>query len=137
LIQSQWRDFGIDLELIQVPDYPALLEYANEGNYDLIAIYDFGVDASLINQFYLTDGSRNWSGFSDSEVDGWLHEAIRQMDPDARAQLYGSVQQRVMDQAVVLPIREYINLNGASAQIDGVIFSAQGWWPLLRNLQLH
>jgi hypothetical protein len=41
-----------------------------------------------------------------------------------------------MEQAVVLPIREYINLNGATARLDGVIFSGQGWWPL-RNLQLR
>jgi len=40
-----------------------------------------------------------------------------------------------MEQAIVLPIREYTNLVGASSALDGVIFSAQGWWPLLRNFQ--
>ncbi|MBN1202372.1 MAG: hypothetical protein JXJ20_10995 [Anaerolineae bacterium] len=136
LIQSQWRDLGIDLELIQVPDYPTLLEYANAGEYNLIGMYDFGVDASILDQFYRSDGARNWSGISDPELDGWLAEGIRQNADDARAQLYAAAQLRIMEQAVVLPIREYINLNGTSARLDGVIFSAQGWWPLLRNLQL-
>jgi ABC-type transport system substrate-binding protein len=122
--------------LIQVPDYPTLLEYANAGEYNLIGMYDFGVDASILDQFYRSDGSRNWSGFSDPELDGWLAEGIRQNADDARAQLYAAAQLRIMEQAVVLPIREYINLNGTSARLDGVIFSAQGWWPLLRNLQL-
>lgn len=136
LIQSQWRDIGIELDLIQVPDFPTLSSYTKDRKYNLIAFYDFGVDASVINQFYLSDGADNWSGFSDSEVDNWLHEATRQVSNDARAPLYASVQQRLMDQAVVLPIRDYVNLDGTSARLDGVIYTAQGWWPLLRNVQL-
>jgi peptide/nickel transport system substrate-binding protein len=137
LIQSQWRDLGIDLELVQVADLPTLIEHVNEGDYHLIAFYDFGVDPSILNQFYLSDGANNWSHFSDPELDNWLHEGTRQTTDEARVPLYMSAQQRIMEQAVVLPIREYINLNGATARLDGVIFSGQGWWPLLRNLQLR
>lgn len=137
LIQSEWRDIGIEVELIRVPDFPTLRSYALEGDFNLIAFYDFGVEASMLNRFYATDGANNWSGFSDPELDGWLHEAVRQVDADTRAALYSSVQQRLMEQAVVLPIRDYVNLNGTTAKLEGVIFSAQGWWPLLRNLQLR
>jgi len=137
LIQSEWRDIGIEVELIRVPDFPTLRSYALEGDFNLIAFYDFGVEASLLNRFYMTGGANNWSGFSDPELDGWLHEAVRQVDAGTRAALYSSAQQRIMEQAVVLPIREYVNLNGTTARLDGVIFSAQGWWPLLRNLQLR
>ncbi len=136
LIQSQWRDLGIDLELVRAPDFPSLREHVDAGDYHLIAFYDFGVDASLLNPFYLSDGANNWSGYADEELDQWLHEALRVPDPAARAALYSSVQTRIMEQAVILPVREYVNLNGATARLDGVIFSAQGWWPLLRNLQL-
>ena len=136
LIQSQWRDLGIDLELIQVPDFPTLRSYADEGTYDLISFYDFGVDASILNQYYTTGGANNWSGYSDPELDGWLAEATRQSSRETRAALYQSIQMRIMEQAVVLPVREYVNLNGTTAALDGVIFSAQGWWPLLRNFQL-
>jgi peptide/nickel transport system substrate-binding protein len=135
LIQDQWRDLGIQVDLNIVPNYPALLEAAKGGEYDLIALYDFGTDASILNQFYLTDGPRNWSGYSDPDLDNWLHEAERQNAAEARAPLYASAQQRIMEQAIVLPIRDYVNLNGTSAKLDGVIYSAQGWWPLLRNLQ--
>lgn len=135
LIQSQWQDIGIDLELIQVADFPTLSGYASEGNYHLIALYDFAVDANVLNTFYRTDGARNWSGFSDPEVDQWLTEAVQFVAPEERSPRYAVVQKRIMEQAVVLPIREYVNLVGTSAQVDGVIFSAQGWWPLLRNFQ--
>ncbi|NDJ75040.1 MAG: hypothetical protein GYB65_02170 [Chloroflexi bacterium] len=135
LIQSQWREIGIDLQLIQAPDFPALSEYADEGNFDLIALYDFGVDPSILNGFFLTDGARNWSGFSDAEVDGWLTAAVRESDSAERDRLYASVQRRIMERAVILPIRDLTNVHGYSVALDGVIFSAQGWWPLLQNFQ--
>ncbi|NLX10024.1 MAG: hypothetical protein GXY36_10245 [Chloroflexi bacterium] len=136
LIQSQWRDLGIDLELIQVPDFPTLLQHAGEGDYHLLAFSDAGVDASVINRFYLGDSASNYTGYSDPELDGWLLEGVRQTSAETRSQLYASAQQRIMEQALVLPIRDFVNLNGATARLDGVIFSAQGWWPLLRNFEL-
>lgn len=136
LIQSQWRDQGIALELVRAPDFPSLREYVQRGDYHLIAFTDFGVDASIINPYYLSEGANNWSGYSDPELDQWLVDAVRLPDPAQRALLYQSVQERIMEQAVILPVREYVNLNGTTARLDGVIFSAQGWWPLLRNFQL-
>ncbi|MBN2305246.1 MAG: hypothetical protein JXQ72_12245 [Anaerolineae bacterium] len=136
LIQSQWRELGIEAELDLVSNFPDLIARADSGEYNLIGRYDFGVDASIITPYYLSDGLNNWSGYSDGELDDWLREAVRQPDPAMRAQLYKSVQGRIMDEAVILPIREYVNLNGTTARLDGVIFSGQGWWPLLRNFQL-
>jgi peptide/nickel transport system substrate-binding protein len=136
LIQSQWQEIGIDVELIQAPDFPSLSDYAKQGEYHLISFYEFSAEASVLNQFYLSDGASNWSGFSDPEVDQWLREGARQPADATRAPLYASAQQRLMDQAVLLPIRDYVTLNGTTARLDGVIYAAQGWWPLLRNLQL-
>ncbi len=134
LIQSQWRDVGIEVELKQVPDYPTLVEVAGSGEYDLIALNDTGVDASLLNRFYHSEGSSNWARFSDPELDQWLESALIQPDPALRAQYYQAAQLRIMEQAVVLPVREFVSINGTSSRLDGVIFSAQGWWPLLRNI---
>jgi len=135
LLQSQWRALGIGVELIQAPDFPSLRQRVRDDDYDVIAFYEFGVDPGLLNRFYLSGAVNNWSGISDPQLDQALYEAIRQTAPDARATLYAAIQQRIMEQAIVLPIREYTNLVGASSALDGVIFSAQGWWPLLRNFQ--
>ena len=85
LIQSQWRDLGIDLELIRCRTSRRCAAASEEGNYNLIAFYDFGVDPSILNQFYLTRWRDNWSGFSDPELDNWLVEGTRQTDRRARA----------------------------------------------------
>ena len=135
LLQSQWRDLGIRTDLVQVPDFPTLRQRVRDDDYDVIAFYDFGVDPSILNRFYLSGAVNNWSGLSDPQLDQVLYEAVRQSAPEMRQALYSAAQQRIMEQAVVLPIREYVNLVGVSSRLDGVIFSAQGWWPLLRNFQ--
>jgi hypothetical protein len=42
----------------------------------------------------------------------------------------------VREQALLLPIRDYINLVVANARVLDLRFSAQGWFPNLIDLQL-
>ena len=41
-----------------------------------------------------------------------------------------------MEQALILPIRDYVNLNGSRVGITGLSFDAYGWFPLLNNLKV-
>jgi peptide/nickel transport system substrate-binding protein len=132
-LAGQWRPLGIEVTIKQVPNFPTLLEKIAEGEYDLVALNDFGMDASVLNSYYLSDGRNNVTGYSDPQLDEYLTLAIAELDPTTRANLYGAAQTLIMDQALLLPIREHTNLNGATATLDGVIFDAHGWWPLLVN----
>lgn len=136
LLQSQWRTLGIDLQVRQVANFNQLREVAASGEYNLIALNFSGRDPSLLNQFFLTDAPLNWTGYSDFELDTYLQEGARQPDPAMRSQMYAAAQIRIMEQALVLPIRDYVNLNGASAAVEGVEFDAQGWFPILHNFSL-
>ncbi len=135
-IQSQWRELGIDLELRQVPNYGALLAAQKKGDYNLIAVNDFGVDASLLGRFYGSAANPSWTGFKNAELDSWLGAATASNDPKIQSDTYAKIQGRIMDQALVLPIRDYVNLNGASARVGGLTFDSYGWYPLLANLTL-
>lgn len=104
------------------------------GDYNLIAVNDFGVDASVLSRFYGANSFPNWTNYKDTELDGWLSQAAATLDPAKRGDLYGKAQQRIMDQALLLPIRDYVNLNGANAQIGGLSYDAYGWYPLLANV---
>ncbi|MBC7809606.1 MAG: hypothetical protein H7175_00570, partial [Burkholderiales bacterium] len=48
--------------------------------------------------------------------------------------LYGQIQAYIMDQAVVLPIRDPVNLNAGSAAVSGLEFDSYGWFPILNNV---
>ena len=135
-MQSQWRELGITLTLSQVPNRAGLLAEQQKGDYNLIAINDFGVDASVLNRYYLSSAIPNWTNFTskDKALDNLLGQADNTLDPTQRGTLYAQAQQMIMAQALVLPIRDYVNLNGAAIGIGGLSYDAYGWFPLLANL---
>lgn len=133
-IQSQWRELGIDVELRQVANYGGLLAAQKAGDYNLLAVNDFGVDSSLLNRFYSSAASPAWTHYKSADLDAALSQGAQTLDPAQRLILYGNAQQQIMKQALLLPIRDYVNLNGASAQIGQLSYDAYGWFPLLANL---
>ena len=137
LMQSQWREIGVELEIEQVPGYGALLDKANSGDFDLLAINSFGTDPVFLNSYYLSEGVNNYGGFQDTELDGWLLQASQANDTVQRNEFYRLVQNRIMEQALILPIRDYTSVVGWSKNLDGVIFAPQGWWPLLNNFEYN
>lgn len=137
LIQDQLRDIGLRATIEQVPTRSALLDAVGKGGYNLVAYYEFGVDPSLLSRSFGTGGSSNFTGYSDSALDAVFADAVRQTDLAARQSLYAQAQQTIMDQALVLPIRDYVNLNGYNARLEGLAYDAYGWFPLLANLRLQ
>jgi len=133
-LQSLWREAGIEVELRTVPNLTGLLAEQKKGEYNLIAFNDSGVDASVLDRFYKSDGSANWTHFKNPELDTWLTQAGATLDGQQRQDLYSKIQRRIMDQALLLPIRDTVNLNGAKASLAGLTYDAYGWFPLLANL---
>ncbi|MBI5669919.1 MAG: hypothetical protein HZC41_18145 [Chloroflexi bacterium] len=136
LLQDQWRAIGIRARLEPVPTRNALFEAVKTGEYNLVAFYTFGLDPSFLNQFFLSDSPDNWTGYANPELDKTLLEAARQTDPGIRQNLYGLAQRLIMDEALILPIRDYVNLNAASALVKGLMFDPYGWFPLLNNVSV-
>jgi len=133
LIQDQWREVGIRAVLEPVAGFPALIARANEGDYNLIAFNSFGYDPSLLNEYFLSNGSNNFTNFASPELDDLLIQATREGSPSVRRGLYAQIQAAIMNQALILPIRDYVNLNAASSNLQGLAFDAYGWYPLMNN----
>ncbi len=131
LIQDQWREIGIQTILEPVPNFPTLREKIAEGEYNLVAFNLFGMDASHLNSMYLSGGVNNFTGFSSQELDNMLLEAVREVDPQRRHVLYQRAQEIIMQEALILPIRDYVNLNASDSRVRGLIFDPYGWFPLM------
>ena len=135
-IQAQWRALGVDLELRQVPNLAGLRAETDANAYHLVAFNDFGLDASVMNTFYTTGAPNNFARFANGDLDGWLMRALESSMLDERQQYYSAAQGLIMDQALLVPIRDYVNLNGVSARVQNLRFDAYGWFPLLWNATL-
>ena len=136
LLAAQWSELGVDVNS-QVVSFPEALKIAGEGQHHLIPFALSGSDPDILRKFFHSQAGFNWSKVDDAELDTWLEEAVRTFDRTERAALYSQVQLRVMDQALVIPIRDYVNLNGVSNQVQGLRFDAQGWFPWLIDVTLE
>jgi peptide/nickel transport system substrate-binding protein len=136
MLESAWTAVGFEVDS-QLVSYPAALEAAANGEHNVIPFNLFGTDPSLLASFYSTGAGFNWSMIRDPELDRWLQQAAATTDPAARLDLYRQAQTRIMEEALVLPIRDYVNLNVARAAVKDLSYDAQGWFPLLAKVRLE
>jgi peptide/nickel transport system substrate-binding protein len=133
LLEDQWRLIGVRAEIVPVATRGELFEQVSTGEFNLVAWYEFGDDAALLSQYYQTGGALNWTGYSNPALDGLFVQAAQAQDSNARAALYAQVQELIMQEALVLPIRDYVNLNGVRREVQNLEFDRYGWYPLLVN----
>ncbi len=134
LLQAQWAAVGVELSAEVLP-YPALLDAGRSGSHHLIGFNLFGRDPHLLWTFYHSAGGFNFSHVADAALDSWLDQAA-ESEAAERDALYAQIQQQVMSQALVLPVRDYVNLNVAQANVSGLRFDAQGWFPWLVDVRI-
>ncbi len=136
LLAAQWLELGVGVNS-QMVSYPEALQVAGEGEHHLIPFNLSGSDPDILRKFFHSQAGFNWSKVDDAELDAWLETAARTSERAERVALYSRVQLRVMDQALVIPIRDYVNLNGVSNRVEELRFDAQGWFPWLIDVALE
>ena len=139
ILQAQLKDVGVDLRT-QVVAFPAALEAAGKGDHHLAPMTFSSSDPSVLGLTYHSanaEGGFNWSKVRDGELDRMLDEGLSALDAGQRAELYAQAQARIMDQALVLPIRDYVNLNAARAGVSGLRYDQRGWFPWLYDVYLE
>ena len=139
LLQAQLKAVGIEMEN-QVVAYPAALEAAREGKHNLIPFSLSSSDPDILRTFFHSsnaDSGFNWSKVRDPRLDELLENGARTLDLDRRKELYAEAQQLIMAEALILPIRDYVNLNVASARVKGLRYDLRGWFPWLYDVYLE
>jgi peptide/nickel transport system substrate-binding protein len=138
MLQDQYLKIGVQLNT-QVLPYPGAVQAAAEGQHHLIPFTLSASDPHILrSSFYSAnaDGGFNWSKVRDAELDALLDAGMQTLDEGARLQVYADIQRRIMDEAMIIPIRDYVNLNVTSVHVSGLRYDAQGWFPWLYDVQV-
>jgi len=136
LLQAQFKAVGVEMRS-QVVAYPAALEAAREGKHNLIPFSLSSSDPDILRTFFHSEGGFNWAKVRDPRLDELLEEGARTLDPERRKEIYAEAQQIIMAKALIIPIRDYVNLNAASAQVKGLRYDLRGWFPWLYDVYLN
>jgi len=138
-MEGLYRQLGVKLEP-QVLSYPAALEAARNNEHHLIPMAISSSDPDILSSYFHSsniESGFSWSKFADPELDEWLEKGAQSTGPEERAELYADAQQRIMDEALIIPIRDYVNLNGTVSSIKGLKFALQGWFPWLYDVYVE
>jgi peptide/nickel transport system substrate-binding protein len=139
VLQDQYEKVGVQLNM-QVLPFPAAVQAAAENQHHLIPFNFSSSDPHILRSSYHStnaDGGFNWSKVRDAELDALLDEGMQTVDERARARIYADIQQLIMAKALIVPIRDWVNLNAASSRVKGLRYDAQGWFPWLYDVQVE
>ncbi len=138
IMQAQLKAAGIDMQS-QTVAYPAALEAGREGQHNLLPFSLTNSDPDILRTFFDSanaDAGFNWAKVRDTHLDGLLTQGLTTVDAVKRRAIYAQVQQFIMEQALIVPVRDYVNSNGVSTQVRGLRFDTCGWFPWLYDVQL-
>jgi peptide/nickel transport system substrate-binding protein len=136
LLKVSWENIGAKVTLEIAPGFGPLREIQNSGEYHAIGINFFGTDPDLLRPMFTSSGYFNWSGYTNSDLDRLLEQAAQvSLNRDLREKLYQQSIALINSQALVLPIRDYVNLVVADSELVNLKYSAAGWFPILVDLQ--
>ncbi|GAA2184001.1 ABC transporter substrate-binding protein [Brooklawnia cerclae] len=102
-IQSELKELGITIEINQVPDLSAAMSDSGT-DWDL-AIAGNGTTSfagdpiSSLQNYFASDGPKNFYGIDDPELDTLIDQVAVEMDTDQRDELLREIQSRVGDGA--------------------------------------
>jgi peptide/nickel transport system substrate-binding protein len=135
LIQGQLRQIGMDVSIkaqARPPWYEDNYKCANNGmelflRSGELDVLDAAFDSTNVG------GNFNWSCMKDPSVDSALQQGRQQTDATKRQQLYLQLEQKLMDQAVVVPLVDQLSVFALRPNVSGMKFSGNSY-PLITDM---
>ena len=132
VLQAQLREIGINVEAEQL-SFPAQMEAAGSGERNMAVMGGSGFfsDDTLSGFFHSSnaDGGFNWSKVRDPELDAMLDQGAQTLDPEARQEIYNQVQMKIMEDALILPVYDYVFITGLNDRVQGIVWDRTGLVP--------
>jgi peptide/nickel transport system substrate-binding protein len=139
VVQAQLKELGIDLT-VNVGAFPAMYSAANKCEHNLVHTGNTDVDPNALDIVYNSANVGNgwaWTCTKDTEIDQLLKQGRALTDPAARIPIYTKLQQRILDQALVVPIRQFVNLIATRAEVKGLRFELVGFAPEMYDVHIE
>jgi peptide/nickel transport system substrate-binding protein len=129
-MQGYLRKIGMDVQVQQLA-VPAWLAANVNGDMSITPLQYIGVDPDALHFWFLPGQYFNWSKYSDPALSQLITQGQQETDPAKRVGIYHQVQKTLMDLAVIMPIRQNIDLVMTSKKLTGVTYSGGGFEYLL------
>lgn len=137
VIQSQFKDVGIDLKLTSESN-PTVFNTYNRGDQNLGDIFWWGADPESLYSLYHSSQIKsgfNWSHYTNPELDALLEEGYVESNTKARMALYEKAQVLIMEDAALIPVWGKMQLMAGKSTVKGWNYTLN-IYPLHYNTSL-
>jgi peptide/nickel transport system substrate-binding protein len=132
LLQSQLTAAGFAPK-VEVLENQTQLDRMRKQDFDAtILVIDIPrLDPSLsFDPYFASKGSNNWSGLTDTTIDGLLDKAATSDDRAVRKQAYVDVQRRILQQDYWVFLHQPRSPLIRRTALDGIVLNVDGQWRL-------
>ena len=122
------RDLGVTLEVVGI-EWEEYLEGLSARAYpafELTWVADYPDPDNFLAVLFAGDSGENHGGYRNPEVDRLFATAAVERDPERRRALYLEAQQRILDDAVVIPLYHTIDYTLVKPHVKGLTITAMG-----------
>jgi len=125
-MQNYLQKIGMEVNVQQLAS-PAWLAANINGDMSLTPLQYIGVDADALSGWFTAGQYFNWSHYSNPKLDALFKQGREETDAAKRLPIYHEIQKILMEEAVMLPIRQNIDLVMTSKKLTGVTYSGGGF----------
>lgn len=127
VIQAQLTDIGMEVELKQLSRSPWYASNA-KGDYNFVVMALWAIDPDMLRTLYRKDGSVfTWSHYNNPAFNALVDEAVKLVDANERLKMYKTAEKMLMDDAVVLPVWDQMNLMAVQKDIEGIFININAY----------
>lgn len=127
-VRGYLRDAGLDVRLRPYP-FNKYLQHLSDGDHSMYRlgwIAEYPDPDVFLSALFDSESPDNHTGFGSKRVDSLLAKAQRETDEEARLELYGRVEQLVLEQVPLVPLGSFRMFWSAAPDVRGVEFDALG-----------
>jgi len=137
ILEQQLAEVGIRLETEQY-EQTAWFEAARSGEQTAFAIGVFYDNADVLYFYFhsVQMPAPNRFGYSVPEIDAWLDESRANPDPAVVEAAYASIQQRLLEDAVIAPLIHQLGTLGVADGVEGVNVHPGRWLYRMLDISL-
>lgn len=132
LLQDQLKQVGVETQ-IKVVTSGQLVTRQQAGDYDLVESYLTRADPSILAALLdlavvkTAPGKNTQTEETAEKVSDLFARGLETTDSTKRAEIYGELQDLLIEQAVVFPLYERVQVSGLSAKIHGFAWTSESF----------
>lgn len=136
-IQASLRDVGIDLKVTPL-ERAAFNDVRKQNRYDVNFMWFSYGDPDVLRTLFHSKNANafNRARYQVPEVDRMLEQAAATTNKVQRAAMYAQIQQRVLRDAVVVPLVDTLTYNAKRAEVQGDAIDALASYVWLYDIQI-